>query len=64
MNTDIKGENGHCGHEMYITFLGRTGQILVIFKKYLRHAVDRLDKATRGPRVDVTNTTKKYDEYA
>lgn len=50
MNTDIKGENGHCGHEMYITFIGRTGQIMVIFKDFVRHAVDRLDKSTQRPR--------------
>lgn len=49
MDLDIKGEIGHCGHEMYITFLGRTGQNMVIQKDFLRHAVFQLDKVGWAP---------------
>jgi len=38
MKIDIKGEIGHCGHVMYISFLGRTGQYVVISKDFSRHA--------------------------
>lgn len=44
MDLDIKGENGHCGHVMYATFLSETSQIMVIFKDFLKHAAFQLDK--------------------